>query len=264
MEFESNVCWCGQVQDTLGVHALCCFAWWQLDQEACDLVNNLLATMCDAANIPFLKEHVHDFEEDANLRPDIVLLCHTPAGCDVALDVCVRVCVTTPTCASIAGNDTLQQDGQLPPSEEQGNGKKNKQEKKNMRHAQDKCLFNPVVFSTCGGTTSTNINMVLDLIIIRRITKRRFCSPNWAAPDKRSHWFQRIAVALWNGVTSCGTTHTSNLVQRSLMRDKQRIPSERERFDEKQAMSSVFFSLEQRVIHSPRSFCFPFLFSCLS
>ena len=89
MEFESNVCWCGQVQGTLGVHALRCFAWWQLDQEACDLVNNLLATMCDAANIPFLKEHVHDFEEDANLRPDIVLLCHTPAGCDVALDVCV-------------------------------------------------------------------------------------------------------------------------------------------------------------------------------
>ena len=196
MEFESNVCSCGQVQDPLGVHALCCSLGGNLIRRH-DLVKNLLATMCDAANIPYLKEPVHYFEDDTNLRPDIVLPCHTPAGCDVALDVCV----TTPTCASLAGNGALRQDGQLPLQR-----REMAKNKKYMRHARDKCIFYPVVFSAYGGTTILNIKMVLDPII-RRITKRRFCSPNWAAPDKRSYWYQRIAVALWNGVTSCVEPH---------------------------------------------------------
>ena len=26
-----------------------------------------------------------------------------------------------------------------------------------------------------------------------------FDSPNWAAPDKKTYWLQRIAIALWSG-----------------------------------------------------------------
>ena len=38
--------------------------------------------------------------------------------------------------------------------------------------------------------------------IICKISRKYFVAPNRDAPDKRTHWYQGLMVAIWNGVSS--------------------------------------------------------------
>ena len=61
--------------------------------------------------------------------------------------------------------------------------------------------FVPIVLSAHGGVTPDTFTCAFDYII-KKINKSSFVSPNWAAPNKKSYWLQRIAVALWSGVAA--------------------------------------------------------------
>ena len=62
--------------------------------------------------------------------------------------------------------------------------------------AQKECAFEPSMFSIFGGMMQHNTTS-------QEVGEKFIVSPNWAAPDKRLYWNQRLAIAL----LSCDAEH---------------------------------------------------------
>lgn len=54
--------------------------------------------------------------------------------------------------------------------------------------------FHPIILDAYGGITPNTIHNMLNPLIHR---VKDFTSPNWAAPNPKAYWYQRLSIALW-------------------------------------------------------------------
>ena len=182
-------CICGQSMDSQASHALSCKRGGGMIMRH-DMLKRFFEKMCKAACISTYMEPRQFFPDD-NKKPDLVLYHQGPQGRDIAIDFSLL----NPT--SPGAVKKAMKDGQkLLEGREQLKFQRYEVECKKLGH-----IFLPSVFSVYGGTTQRNVRLVIDPII-RKISKKYFVSPNWAAPDKRTYWYQRLSIALWNSVTT--------------------------------------------------------------
>ena len=189
IDLGCQTCVCGRPMDHYASHALSCKRGGGMIMRH-DMLKRFFEKMCNAAGISTRMEPLHFFPDD-NKKPDLVLYHHGSQGKDVAIDFSLL----NPT-----------NPGSLKTSARDGQALLYTRELQKFRSYDSKCqqlghIFMPSVFSVFGGTTRRNMLLVVDPII-RRISKKYFVAPNWAAPDKRTYWLQRLIVAIWNGVTT--------------------------------------------------------------
>ena len=79
-------------------------------------------------------------------------------------------------------------------------------ERAKIKKCRDLCIsmsmdIVPIVFSAHRSVSPVTFHFGLD-DLINKVKKASFESPNWAAPNKKSYWLQRTAIALWSGVSA--------------------------------------------------------------
>ena len=109
---------------------------------------------------------------DENTRPDLLVRFGSSDGHDIAFDITI----VNPVRSKTAIAATLKDEQQFLRS--QANVKNNKYETPCMERG---TVFCPIVFSAFGGVLYDSFHCGLKLLI-NRIKKSKFSSPNWAAP----------------------------------------------------------------------------------
>ena len=188
-DFVSDRCDCGVRQLESGSHAISCKRRGGLIVRH-NLVKHVIADLCKCAQLHTQVEPPQAFT-GSHKRPDIVVRM-AENGRDVAFDITV----VNPTrnldntrSSAVNGLQTLQA-----------------AERAKINKYRDLCIstgmdFVPIVFSAHGGVTPDTFHFGLDYLI-NKVKKASFVSPNWAAPNKKTYWLQRIAIALWSGVSA--------------------------------------------------------------
>ena len=189
MHFVSDLCICGSPQPSNGSHAISCKRRGGLIRRH-DVVKEAIGAMCKSAQLFAQVEPPHSIR-GSNKRPDIIVH-FAEKGRDVAFDVTVINPARNTSSAQACARDGLKF--------------LEAAEKAKIRKYRDLCAqsgmdFVPIVLSAHGGVTPDTFTCAFDYII-KKINKSSFVSPNWAAPNKKSYWLQRIAVALWSGVAA--------------------------------------------------------------
>lgn len=189
LHFDSEFCTCGMPQTSDGAHAISCRRRGGLILRH-NLVKLVIADMCKCARLHTQVEPPQAFT-GSHKRPDIVVRM-AENGRDVAFDVTVINPARNESSSQSCAHDGLK----FLEAAEQAK----------IRKYRNLCAttgmdFVPIVLSAHGGVTPDTFRCGFDYII-KKINKASFVSPNWAAPNKKSYWLQRIAVALWSGVAA--------------------------------------------------------------
>lgn len=189
LHFDSDFCSCGMPQSPDGSHAISCRRRGGLILRH-NLVKLVVADMCKCARLHTQVEPPQAFT-GSHKRPDIVVRM-AENGRDVAFDVTVINPARNESSSQACAHDGLR----FLEAAEQAK----------IRKYRDLCSttgmdFVPIVLSAHGGVTPDTFRCGFDYIL-KKINKSSFVSPNWAAPNKKSYWLQRIAIALWSGVAA--------------------------------------------------------------
>ena len=183
---KSEICDCSAGKKLTLYHALSCKKYGQLITRH-ELVKEVLGEMCKAAQLSYRLEPHQAFTGN-KLRPDIIVD-FGKDGYDVSFDLTIH----NPLRDDPSMTACIQDDQNFLRSA--ANTKNNKYQ---PNCAKNGSFFTPIVLSAFGGIAddsyTNGIKFLLD-----RMKNKYFSSPNWAAPDKRTYWLQRIAIALWLG-----------------------------------------------------------------
>jgi len=167
-------------------HALSC-KWYGGLIHRHDLVKAVIGDICKHAQTFYQLEPKHLFGQDKT-RPDVVIHFGNN-GHDIAYDLTI----VSPVRDLAAIRCTLKDEQAFLATEE-----KVKADKYSEKCAESGTAFCPIVLSAFGGILQSSYSMGIQPII-SRIRKTQFHAPNWAAPDRKSYWLQRMAIALWTG-----------------------------------------------------------------
>jgi len=184
---KAETCDCKKGRQLTMYHALSCKSHGKLIERH-DKVKRVLADMCTAADFDFEVEPRQALSGN-KLRPDILIRYGKDDGYDMALDLTID----NPLRDDSAINTSLKDEQKF--LMQNAIVKRHKYDEQCSRNL---ASFTPIVLSAFGGIFEESYNDAI-LFMIRKIPSKEFEPPNWAAPDKKTYWLQRIAIALWKG-----------------------------------------------------------------
>ena len=186
LAMKSENCICKNDKPLTMYHALSCKSHNHLILRH-DSVKEVLGEMCKAAQLSYRLEPQQALSGN-KLRPDI-LIHFGKDGYDVAFDLTIDNPVRNQE--SLA---TSLKDDQAFLKQQAGVKIKKYQQECRKNGAS----FTPIVLSAFGGILDDSYDSGIKFLI-RKMNNKHFNSPNWAAPDKKTYWLQRLIITLWAG-----------------------------------------------------------------
>jgi len=168
-------------------HALSCKRYGGLILRH-DLVKDVLAEICHKARLMCVVEPPQAFSGD-KARPDLLIHFADHDGGDMAYDLTI----VNPVRDEQSIAQTIKDEQEF-----LARFDRNKNIKYHDKCAQNGISFCPIVMSAFGGIHTIGYEAGIKFMISKTKDKG-YKAPNWAAPTRRSYWFQRIAVKLWAG-----------------------------------------------------------------
>ena len=167
-------------------HALSCKSHNQLISRH-DAVKEVIGEMCKAAQLSYHLEPQQALSGN-KLRPDI-LIQFGKDGHDVAFDLTID----NPVRDHESTKTSLKDDQAF--LRQQANVKLGKYR---QECAKNGASFTPIVLGAFGGILDDSYSDGIKFLI-NKMKSKYFNSPNWAAPDKKTYWLQRLIITLWAG-----------------------------------------------------------------